>query len=134
MIKIGINKWEAINWVQDHLGPATPRNIAEDTLKALVKEGLIETAVDEVMLIEDLDQDGLRRRARNTMITKDHRRICRTAPGCKHHAKTVHHEGAQQRKHMHDHMNVVQQGASTILVDLPDDDAAPTPSTRPRKR
>jgi hypothetical protein len=110
MIKIGTSKWEAINWVQDHLGPATPRNIAEDTLKALLHEGLIETSIDQVMLIEDIDQDGLRRRARNTMIKKDMRRIQRTAPGCKHHR-------------MHErHMNVVQQGSSTILVSTALDD------------
>ncbi|RYD61015.1 MAG: hypothetical protein EOP83_18040 [Verrucomicrobiaceae bacterium] len=134
MIKIGTSKWEAINWVQDHLGPATPRNVAEDTLTALLREGLIETDVDEVVLLEEIDQDGLRRRARNTMISKDHRnirRIQRTAPGCKHHA--IHEGKQQQRRHHHDHMNVVQQGSTTILVELPDDEESSS-YTPKRKR
>lgn len=137
MIKIGTSKWEAINWVQDHLGPATPRNVAEDTLSALLHEGLIETAMDEVMLVEDIDQDGLRRRARNTMVKKDMRRIQRTAPGCKHHdtarrTATAMHE---HDHHRHDrHMNVTQQGASTILVEIPAEDDSGSTGKPKRKR
>jgi hypothetical protein len=122
MIKIGKNKREAIDWIQDALGPVTPRNIAEDTVNALVAEGLIESEIDEVVLLENLNQDDLRRRARNTIVKNaaqgDRRRIARTAPGQRHHSgdRSVH------RHHQRDsHQNVVQQGDSTILVTLDDD-------------
>lgn len=124
MIKIGTNRIEAINWVQDHLGPVTPRNIAEDTFKALIHEGLIETALDEVVLIEDIDQDGLRRRARNTMITKDHRGI-RRGPRCAPQRPQIHEGHRRVHHHQHLYNNVIAQGDHNTLSILSYDETPP---------
>lgn len=72
---IGRNRIEAIDWVQDRLGPSTPRNVAEDTLGILLREGYVEDEIDELVLIEDIDQAELRDKARNTVVRSDMRRM-----------------------------------------------------------
>jgi hypothetical protein len=68
MLFMGKTRAEAIDWVQETLGPVTPRNIAEDTFTGLIAEGVV--AFDEVGLIltEDMDEEELRMRARNSII------------------------------------------------------------------
>lgn len=68
MLFMGRNRAEAIDWVQESLGPVTPRNIAEDTFRSLVNEGVVEIELDAITLLEEMDEDELRTRARNTIV------------------------------------------------------------------
>lgn len=72
---IGKNRFEAIDWVQDRLGPNTPRNVAEDTLGVLLREGYVEDDIDELVLIEEIEQTELRDKARDTMVRNDLKRM-----------------------------------------------------------
>lgn len=124
MIRIGTNKFEGIDWVQERLGPVTPRNIAEDTYNALLREGLIEwdSRTYDLFLVEDLDQDELRRRARNGMIVKDQRRIARKGPkgklgNHKHDRSTHRHDN-----HHNQQMKQMKQCSDALACDLDDDD------------
>lgn len=143
MIKIGTSKFEGIDWVQDHLGPVTPRNVAEDTYNSLISEGLIEwdPSTYEFVLVEDLNQDELRRRARNTMVTRDHRRIARKGPRSprsmhqRPQHRLIHEHFTHHEHHHHDH----QQHKMKQYQALPPDDMDSistdnTPSKRPKKK
>ncbi|RYD49911.1 MAG: hypothetical protein EOP83_24625 [Verrucomicrobiaceae bacterium] len=134
---IGKNRWEAMNWVQDHLGPVTPRNVAEDTFRTLLGEGLIEEDPGEIVLLEDLEQDDLRKRARNSMEKKSLRGTMkrRASPvGIKHfgrHDRKTHHarhapqhlgQAENRHEHRHNHVQHVLQELAPDVPDQPDTD------------
>jgi hypothetical protein len=129
MLFIGKNHAEAIDWVQDTLGPVTPRNIAEDTYRVLCAEGVIDVDLDCIIISEDLDTEDLRRRARNTVVTKASqragtRRIGRRAVGSQ---GTGMHRHSRQMVHEHDHKSrrhnrITDNSADATNKKVEDDD------------
>lgn len=95
MLYIGKNRAEAIDAIQDMLGPQTPRNIAEDTYVALVAEGKVDVDFECILLAEEIEGENLHRRARNTMVmtaqkTGAMRRLARRANPHAHHSRFSH--------------------------------------------
>lgn len=101
MIYIGKNRAEAIDAIQDMLGPNMPRNIAEDTYTALVTEGKVDVDLDCILLAEDVDENGLHRRARNTVETRANQGLGRKRCGRsgKARAHAIHHAQHAQVRH-----------------------------------
>lgn len=51
------SRHQGINWLQECLGPATPRPVAEMTFDELLKDGTILRVSDDLLLMEDDEID-----------------------------------------------------------------------------
>ena len=63
MIILGENRREAINRVQERLGSVTPRTVAEQTFRTLVKKGIITETANGFMISEDVTDQNMRDQA-----------------------------------------------------------------------
>jgi hypothetical protein len=57
---IGHSKREAIDWVQEKLGPYTPRPVAEDTLTGLIERKLVRVDEGMILLEEPVEEERMR--------------------------------------------------------------------------
>lgn len=57
---IGHTKREAIDWVQERLGPYTPRPVAEDTLTGLLERKLVHIDEGVILMEEPVEEERMR--------------------------------------------------------------------------